>query len=188
MIKACTLEKGTVVEIDGVPHVVEQLKVQTPSARGGSTLYKVRYRNVQTRQKLDQTYRGDDALKEADFEAREAQFLYQSGDQYAFMDLADYSQLELHKDEVEESIPYLIDGLEGIKLILSGEKVLGIQLPDVVEMTILECDPSMRGASATSRTKPAQLNAGLVVQVPEYIAPGEKIRVDTRTNTFVSRA
>ncbi|HBA85783.1 MAG TPA: elongation factor P-like protein YeiP [Verrucomicrobia bacterium] len=188
MIKACTLEKGSVVELDGIPHVVEQLKVQTPSARGGSTLYKVRYRNVQTRQKRDETYRGDDQLKDADFEAREAQFLYRTGDQFTFMDLSDYNQLELNAAELEESIPYLIDGMEGLKIVVSGERVLGIQLPDVVEMEILECDPSMRGASATSRTKPAKLNAGLVVQVPEYIAPGEKIRVDTRDGSFVSRA
>ena len=188
MIKACTLEKGSVVEINGVPHVVEQLKVQTPSARGGATLYKVRYRNVQTRQKLDQTYRGDDQLKDADFEAREAQFLYQTGDQFTFMDLTDFNQVEINAAELEDSIPYLADGMEGLKIVFSGDRILGIQLPDVVEMVILECEPSIRGASATSRTKPATMKAGLVVQVPEYIAPGEKIRVDTRNGSFVSRA
>jgi elongation factor P len=188
VIKACTLEKGSIVELDGIPHVVEQLKVQTPSARGGATLYKIRYRNVQTRQKRDETYRGDDQLKEADFEAREAQFLYRTGDQFTFMDLNDYSQLELNAAELEDSIPYLLDGMEGIKMIVSDERVLGIQLPDVVELEIAECEPSIRGASATSRTKPATMSTGLVVQVPEYISPGEKIRVDTRNGSFVSRA
>ncbi|MFH0879683.1 MAG: elongation factor P-like protein YeiP [Lentisphaerota bacterium] len=188
MIKACELTKNSVVEIGGAPHVVETIRVQTPSARGGATLYKVRFRNVQTRQKRDETYRGDDPLKETDFDTHEAQFLFRDGDQYTFMDLADYSQIMLTAPELEDSLPYLTDGMEGIQLLVSEDRVLGIQLPDIVELDVKECDPSMRGASATSRTKPATMSTGLVVQVPEYISPGEKLRVDTRTGGFVQRA
>jgi len=176
------------VDIGGTPHVVESLTVQSPSARGGATLYKVRFRNVQTKQKVDQTLRGDDGFQEAAFETREAQYLYKNGDQYTFMDLTDYTQYDLPEGDVEECVPFLVDDMEGILLLMSDERILGVQMPDVVELKIVECDPSMRGASATSRTKPATLQTGLVVQVPEYMSPNEVVRVDTRTSEFLSRA
>ncbi len=188
MIKACNIKKGDIVDIGGTPHIVENVTVQSPSARGSATLYKVRFRNVQTKQKVDQTLRGDDIFKDADFDTREAQYLYKNGDQYTFMDLTDYTQYDLPESDVEESIPFLVDDMEGIVLLMSDGRILGIQMPDVVELKIVECDPSMRGASATSRTKPAKLQTGLVVQVPEYMSPDEVVRVDTRTSAFLSRA
>ncbi|MBR6021775.1 MAG: elongation factor P-like protein YeiP [Kiritimatiellae bacterium] len=188
MIKACDLEKNSVVSINGDPHVVEQIRVQTPSARGAATLYKVRFRNVRTRSKLDQTYKGDDALQDTEFDTRTVSFSYREGDHFVFMDLDDYSQIELNADELEDAIPFLTEGLEGIKALVQGEKVLCIQLPDSVELEITETAPSMRGASVTARTKAATLETGLVVQVPEYIEQGEHIRVDTRTSAFIQRA
>lgn len=188
MIKASALKKGHVIDIEGTPHVVENITVQSPSARGSATLYKVRYRNVQTKQKVDNSYRGDDTLKEADFDVREAQYLYNSNGLYTFMDLEDYSQVELVADDLTDVIPFLVEDMEGIKLMISDEKVLGVSVPDVVELQIVECEPSIRGASATARSKPATLQTGLIVQVPEYISPEEIIRVDTRTQEFLSRA
>lgn len=188
MIKACSIKRGDVVDIGGTPHMVESLSVQSPSARGGATLYKMRFRNVQTKQKMDQSLRGDDVLQEADFDTCEAQYLYKNGDRYTFMDLADYTQYDLPESDVEEAIPFLVDDMEGITLLMSDGRVLGIQMPDVVELQIVECDPSLRGASATSRTKPAKLKTGLVVQVPEYMSPEEVVRVDTRTSEYLSRA
>ena len=187
MIKACDLTKNSVVELNGDPHVVEQLRTQSPSARGASTLYKVRFRNVRTRAKLDQTYKGDDPVKETDFDTRQVSFSYREGDRFTFMDLEDYSQFELMEDEIEDSIPYLTDGMEGIKALTQGDKVLCIQLPDSVDLRITECAPSMRGASVTARTKAATLETGLVLQVPEYMEQGERVRVDTRTGDFVQR-
>ncbi|NCC51506.1 MAG: elongation factor P-like protein YeiP [Spartobacteria bacterium] len=188
MIKACNLKKSSIVDIDGTPHQTEQIQVQTPSARGGATLYKVRFRNVQTRQKVDKTFRGDDTIKEADFVTRDVQYLYKTGDRHTFMDMDDYSQFELSTEEIEDAVPYLVDDMEGITALMSDGRVLGIRLPDVVELQIESCDPSIKGASATARSKPATMTTGLVVQVPEYISPEEVIRVDTRTNEFLSRA
>jgi elongation factor P len=187
MIKACDLSKNSVVELNGDPHVVEQLRVQSPSARGASTLYKIRFRNVRTRAKLDQTYKGDDPVKETDFDTRLVSFSFREGDRFTFMDLEDYSQFELMADEIEDAVPYLVDGMEGIKALTQDGKVLCIQLPDAVELRIAECAPSMRGASVTARTKAATLETGLVLQVPEYMEQGERIRVDTRTGGFVQR-
>jgi elongation factor P len=187
MIKVCELSKNSVVEINGDPHVVEQLRTQSPSARGASTLYKVRFRNVRTRAKLDQTFKGDDVLKESAFETRMVSYSFREGDRFAFMDLEDYTPYELMEDEIEAVVPYLVDGMEGIKALLQDGKVLSIQLPDAVELQIAECAPSMRGASVTARTKAATLETGLVIQVPEYMEPGERVRVDTRTGDFIQR-
>ena len=187
MIKACDLTKNSVVEINGDPHVVDQLRTQSPSARGASTLYKVRFRNVRTRAKLDQVFKGDDPLKESDFETRVVSYSFREGDRFTFMDLEDYSQFELTAEEIEETIPYLVDGMEGIKALMQGGKVLCLQLPDSVDLQITECAPSMRGASVTARTKAATLETGLVIQVPEYMEQGERVRVDTRTGDYVQR-
>ena len=188
MIKACDVSKSTVVKMNAAPHIVEQIQVQTPSARGAATLYKIRFRNMQTGGKVDKSYRGDDMLEDIEVERREVQYLYHDGDDYAFMDLGDYSQFTLKASEIEEEVPYLIDNLEGIQALVSEDRVVGLDLPPVVEMEVVECDPSIRGASVTNRTKPAKVSTGLIVQVPEYLASGERIRVDTRSGKFVSRA
>lgn len=187
MIKACDLSKNSVVEFNGDPHVVEQLRVQSPSARGASTLYKVRFRNVRTRTKLDQTFKGDDPVKETDFDTRLVSFSFHEGDRYTFMDLEDYSQFEMMAADLEDAVPYLVAGMEGIKALVQNGKVLCIQLPDAVELQIAECAPSMRGASVTARTKTAKLETGLELQVPEYMEQGERVRVDTRTGEFIQR-
>lgn len=187
MIKACDLTKNSVVEINGDPHVVVQLRTQSPSARGASTLYKVRFRNVRTRTKLDQTLKGDDPLKESDFEMRMVSYSYREGDRFTFMDLENYVSYELMEDEIEDAVSYLVDGMEGIKALLQDGQVLCIQMPDAVELNIAECAPSMRGASVTARTKSATLETGLVIQVPEYMESGERVRVDTRTGDFIHR-
>jgi len=186
-MKASDLAKTSIVDIGGIPHRVESIQVQTPSARGGSSLYKVRFRNVQSGQKVDQTLRGDDTLQEAHFETRDVQYLFKNGDQYTFMDLTTYEQFELNEKDIENAVPYLLEDMEDIRALVSEERILGIVMPDTVELKIVECDPSMKGASATARTKPATLQTGLIVQVPEYIAPEETIRVDTRTNAFLNR-
>lgn len=188
MVKACDLKKNDVVKLDGLPHIVETITVQTPSARGSATLYKVRFRNVASRQKADRTFRGDDALVEADFEKKEVQYLFSDASGCTFMDLADFSQFTLRKENLEEELKYMVDGMEGIQSLCSDGKVLAIELPLVVEIEVAETGPSMKGASATARTKAATLTTGFVIQVPEYLVAGEKVRVDTRTGQFVSRA
>lgn len=188
MIKACDLKKSSVIDIDGTPHIIQKIASQSPTARGGTTIYKVRFRNVSTKQKVDQTYRSDDALQETSFDSKQVQYLYQDGDRYAFMDLENYEQFELFKEDIEECLPFLVEDMEGIIALISDGKVLTLRMPDTIELEIVECPPAMKGASATSRTKPATLTTGLIVQVPEYIEPGESIKIDTREQKFLSRA
>ncbi|WP_372807489.1 elongation factor P-like protein YeiP [Pontiella sp.] len=188
MVKACDLKKTSVIDIDGTPHVIENITQQSPTARGGGTIYKVRFRNVTTKNKVDKTYRSDDPLQETSFDTKQVSFDYVNGDVYAFMDLETYETIELNKEDVEELLPFLIEGMEGITALISDGRVLTLRLPDTLDMKIEECPPAMKGASATSRTKPATLSTGLIVQVPEYIEPGEIIKVDTRDRKYLSRA
>jgi elongation factor P len=188
MIKACDLKKTSIIDIDGIPHTIQNITSQSPTARGGTTIYKVRFRNVSTKQKVDKTFRGDDTLQEASFATKEVQYLYQDGDRYAFMDLENYEQFELFKDNIEECLPFLIEDMEGIIALISEGKVLTLRMPDTIELQIIESAPSLKGSSATARTKPATLSTGLIVQVPEYIEQGDTIKVDTRERKYLSRA
>jgi len=188
MFRASDLKKGDVIKIEGDAHIVETIKVQSPSARGAVTLYKIRFRNLKSKRKIDQALRGDDILAEADFERRPVQFLFGDASSITFMDLQDYSQFTLTKDEIEEEWPYLSDGIEGLISISSEGRVLGLEIPTFISLAIVETQPSVKGGSVTARTKPATLSTGLVVQVPEYMSTGEIIRVDTRTGEYMSKA
>jgi len=188
MFRASDLKKGDVVKIEGDAHIVETIKVQSPSARGAVTLYKIRFRNLTSKRKIDQALRGDDVLAEADFERRPVQVLFGDASSITFMDLQDFSQFALTKDEIEEEWPYLTEGIEGLVAISSEGRVLGLEIPTFINLEIVETMPSVKGGSVTARTKPATLSTGLVVQVPEYMSTGEIIRVDTRTGDYVSKA
>jgi len=188
MPKACDLKRGDIVAIDNAPYTVEELKISTPSARGASSLYHFRLRNLQTKTKLDKTCKGDDPFSACAFERRPVQFSYLQGDDVTFMDLKDYSEITFKKEDVQNEMNYVTEEMEGISALVSDGKVLGIELPPVSVLKIEQCDPSIRGASATARNKPAIVSTGLQVLVPEYISNEEVIRVDTRTGAFLGRA
>jgi elongation factor P len=122
------------------------------------------------------------------FERRPVQWLFGDASSVTLMDLQDYSQFGLAKDEIGDEWPYLSEGVEGLVAIVSEGRILGLEIPTFVTLEIVETQPSVKGGSVTSRTKPATLSSGLVVQVPEYMAAGEMIRVDTRTGEYVSKA
>ena len=188
MAKACDLRKGSLIGINGLPHVVEDLKISTPSARGAASIYRFRFRNLVTKAKQDVSCKGDEPFADIDFERRPVQYLYREADHYTFMDAEDFSQFSLQQDTIEEQLLYLVEDMEGVYALMSDGKVLTIEVPQKVELKIESCDPVMKGASVTSRSKPAKCQTGLVVQVPEYLEAGETILVDTATGTYLSRA
>jgi len=188
MVKACELKKGSLVGIHGLPHVLETLSVSTPTARGAASIYHFRFRNLVTKAKQDISCKGDEPFDDIDFERRPVQYLYREVDLYTFMDTEDFSQFTLQKGEIEDQIPYLVEDMEGIFALMSDGKVLTIEVPQKVVLKIESCDPVMKGASVTARSKPAKCQTGLVVQVPEYLESGESIIVDTATGTYLSRA
>ncbi len=188
MAKAGDLKRGMVVEINGVPHVVKNVDVKSPSSRGASTLYKIRFNNVQTGQKHDESLKGDDSFKDVDLVRAKVQFSYIDDDNYIFMNIDDFSQYSLNKADLEDQIDFLSEGLEGIVALLVDDEVLGIELPSVVILEVVETPPAIKGATASGRTKTARLTTGAEIQVPEYLETGELIKVNTESGKFMSRA
>jgi elongation factor P len=182
------IKPGAVVVYNSSPHIIETMTVQSPSARGGATIYKFRARNLLTKQKTDINLKGTEGLDDADFGKREITFMYADSDAAHFLDTGDYNQYAVPRGDVANELQYITEGLQGMLALIYNGECVGIQLPTAVDLKITQCDPAVKGNSATSRTKPATLETGLIVQVPEYLKEGELIRVDTRSAEFLARA
>ena len=182
------IKRGHIVNYNGAPCMIETINVQSPSARGAATLYKFKARNLINKQKVDITLKGADSLNEADFAKRPVKYMYSDPAGVHFLDQEDYNDQTLPKQDLEEELDYLTENLEGVMALIYNDQCVGIQLPLAVELKVVQCDPGIKGASATSRTKPAKLETGLIVQVPEYLVEGETIKVDTRNGAYISRA
>jgi elongation factor P len=188
VVPAKDFKRRMVVEIDGAPHMIEQIQVQTPSARGAATLYKIKARNLKTKNRVEKSYRGTDSLSESSFERRPIQYLYRDGDEFHFMDSTDFSQFSFSADDLRDIVPFMTENMEGVEALVVDDEVIAIELPDTVELPISETAPGVRGNSATGRTKPATLSTGHIVQVPEHLDPGVVVRVDTRSGEYLGRA
>ena len=182
------IKRGHIVNFQGSPCMIETINVQSPSARGAATFYKYRARNLITKQKVDITLRGGESLAEADFQKQPVKFMYSDPAETHFLDEGNYEQYSLPCDDLKDELQYLTENLEGIQALIYNDQCVGIQVPLTVELKVVQCDPGIKGSSATARTKPATLETGLVVQVPEYLAQGERIKIDTRDGSYLSRA
>ncbi len=187
VVPAKDFKKRMVVEIDGAPHMIEHIQVQTPSARGAATLYKIKARNLKTRSRVEKAYRGTDSLAESSFERRPIQFLYRDPDGFHFMDSADFNQFSIPAEDLEDQAPFMTENMADVESLVVNDEVIGIEIPDTVELPITETAPGVRGNSATGRTKPATLETGHEIQVPLFINQGEKVKVDTRDSSYLGR-
>lgn len=187
-MQAKEIKNGTVVNYNGAPILIQGISVQSPSARGAATLYKFRGRNLVTKQKQDITLKGTESLDEADFMRRAVKLMYADPGDMHFMDQEDYTQYSIPIADIEEEKKYITEDLEGLLALIYNDECVGIQVPQTVEMLVTQCDPGVKGDSATKRTKPATLETGLVIQVPEYLSEGERVKVDSRTGEYLSRA
>ncbi len=187
MISTSDFKRGIRIQLDGEPFVILDVHVQPPSARGASSLTKVKVRNLRTSQVFDKTFRGGEKVEEPNVELRPVQFLYQDRDGYHFMDSQSYDQFALSAEELGDVTGYLTDGLGDIRSVLFNDEVISIELPNTVELEIVETAPVVKGASAQAQTKPAKLSTGIVIQVPAYLESGEIVKVDTREARYLSR-
>jgi elongation factor P len=188
MITAGDLMRSLRIELEGDPYVVVDVRFQSPSARGASTLVKAKIRNLRTGQVFDRTFKTADKLVQPELELRPVQFLYRDDEGWHFMDAASYEQFTLAADDLGEVTGFLSDGLAGIRSVVFNGKVISVELPQTVTLRVVETDPAIKGATAQAQTKPATLETGLVIQVPPYLEAGELVVVDTRDGHFVSRA
>jgi len=187
MLQPGDLKRGLIIDVDGAACLVVKVTIQTPSSRGAGTLWKVRARNLKSRQKVEVVYKGGDSIVEPDFERRPIQYLYSDGTHFHFMDQESYDQFAFTEDALEGQTPFLIDNMENLTCMVVDGEVIAIELPQFVEMTITECDPSAKGNSATGRTKRAVLETGHEIQVPEHLDQHDVVKIETETGKFVSR-
>ncbi|NUQ63447.1 MAG: elongation factor P [Pirellulales bacterium] len=187
-MQAKEIKRGAIVNYQGAPCIIETINVQSPSARGAATIYKYRARNLITKQKVDITLRGGELLDEANFARRQVKYMYADPTHLHFLDQGDYNQYSLPREDLADEVNFLTEELEGVQALFYNDQCVAIQLPLTVELRVVQCDPGVRGNSATSRTKPATLETGYVVQVPEYLEEGEIVKVDTRSGEYLSRA
>lgn len=188
MIKANELKKNMIVGYKDRVCAVRKVEQRSPSSRGSNTLYKTKLQCVQTKQNFDETFKGDDQLGEVDFLRRQAAYSYFDGEHYVFMDSEDYTQYPLNESDIDGQVGYLSEGLDGIYVMLIDGSPVGIQLPPSVDLEIIETAAALKGGTVTKRNKPAILAGGIEVQIPEYLAQGETIKVNTETGEYLSRA
>lgn len=187
MLTTSDFKRGLVIQLDGAPCLIMDVTFQSPSARGANTMVKTRYRNLLTSQVLDRTFRSGDKVDEADYERHKGQFLYADGNGGVFMDLETYEQFEMEEEGFAALAPYLLDGTE-VALGLFEGRMVAVELPLTVELTVTETAPVIKNATATAETKDAVLETGLKIKVPPYLESGVKVKVDTREARFISRA
>ncbi len=188
MPKASEVKKNTAIEYNNSVYIIRDIERSVPQGRAGGSLYRMRMYDVVTGLKVDETFKDSDMLKLGDLSRHKVSFSYIDGDEYVFMDNEDYTQYHLNKESLAEEALFITEATEGLLLLAVDGTPVGVDLPATVDLVIVETAPSMKGASASARTKPAELTTGLTVQVPEHISIGDKIKVNTAEHKFISRA
>lgn len=188
MPKASEIKKNSAVEYEGRVYFVKDIERSVPQGRAGGSLYRMRMYDVVTNNKLDHTFKDSDMLNLADLVRRPATFSYSDGEEYVFMDSEDYTQYVLNKEAIADELLFITEDIQDLKVVLVSDAPVALDLPTTVDLEITETDPSIKGGSATARTKPATLSTGLVVQVPEHISTGDRVRVNVEDRKFLGRA
>ena len=172
MVPAKDFKRRMVVEIDGAPHMIEQIQVQTPSARGAATLYKIKARNLKTKNRVEKIVPGHRRPERVELRAPADPVPLPRPPTATLHGLGHFNQFSLPLEELRDQAPFMTENMEGVEALVVDDEVIAIELPDTVELPIVETAPGVRGNSATGRTKPATLSTGLVVQVPEHLDQG----------------
>ena len=188
LIEAIDLKRKTFFEFEEAPYVCLEVERSTPTARGGQTLVRVKMRNLKTRAVFDKTFKAGDRLKEPDLTQVPAGFLYSDSEGSHFMDQVSFETLTLGKELLGDATDFLLDG-QVVQILLFNGHVIGLQMPQQVELAVTYTEPGIRGNTAAGNvTKAATLETGIEVRVPLYIETGEKVRINTETREFLGRA
>lgn len=187
MPQATDLKRGVRIELDDGPYTVLEVASQSPSARGGATLVKFKARHMVSGRFRSEAVKASDFMEEADVGYQSATYLYRDDDFFHFMDGETYEQHALSPDAVGEAAGFLLDGA-AVRLLLYNERAVALELPNTLELTITETEPAVRGDTVSAVTKAATLETGAVVQVPMFVAEGDRIKVDTRDGRYLGRA
>jgi len=184
LISTNDFKTGVTVELDG--EVWQVIEFQHVKPGKGSAFVRSKLKNLETGAVVERTFRAGEKLRRAHLDRREVQYLYSSGDEYVFMDTETYEQLSLTEEQLGDGKLYLVENMN-IYVVSHEGRLIGVEMPNSVELKVVETDPGLRGDTASGGTKPARLETGLVVQVPLFIEEGDVIRVDTRTGLYIER-
>jgi elongation factor P len=186
-MKAAEIKKGNVVEHNNTVYQVRDIERSSPQGRGGNVTFRFTMYSVPGGSKYDLSLRAEDDLREVDLVRRQANFSYKDGEAFVFLDAEDFTPYQLDADVVGEAAGYITESLEGCYVQLIEDAPVAIQLPPNVVLEVVDTPPELKGGTATKRPKPAKLNTGIEIMVPEYISNGEKIYVSTLTGEFNGR-
>ena len=179
------LKNGMTLDLpEGLFQVVEFQHVKP--GKGGAFV-RTKLKNVRTGAVLDRTYRADEKLQQAIVDKREMQLLYREGDHYVFMDTSSYDQIHVEQAALGDTRRFLKDGDTAV-LQQYGSEIVGVDLPAAVELAVTDTEPGVQGDRVQGARKPATLETGLVVQVPLFVNPGDRVKVDTRSGEYLTRA
>lgn len=186
MIEASKLRAGmTFVTADG--KLIRVLEASHHKPGKGNTVMRMKLRDVRSGATYDTTFRPEEKFEKAHIDTKTVQYLYTMDDTANFMDLETYDQYEIPVDTVAEEMKYILENME-VKIQFFGDEVIGIQLPTTVVLTVQETQPSIKGATVTGSGKPATMETGLVVNVPDFVEAGEALEINTTEGTYVKRA
>ena len=184
MISVNDLKTGLTLEIDGgLWNVVEFMHVKPGK---GAAFVRTKLKNAQTGNVVEKTFRAGEKVAKATLDKRDMQYLYKEGNDYVMMDLESYEQIGVSADKIGDGVKYLKENMN-VAILLHGTNIIGIDIPNFVELEVIDTPPAEKGNTAQGGTKPATLETGAVVNVPFFVTNGTVIRVDTRTNEYLDR-
>jgi len=185
MVKATQLRPGMVIQFEGDLYTVFTVDHRTPGNKRGAMA--TRLRNLKTGSIIDYRFRAEEFVERAILDEIEYEFLYADGDGWHFMNVENFEQIHLGREVLGDAVDYLLPGIH-LKLEFHEGKPLGAILPDTVDMTVTDTEPTVQKATASAVMKPAKLETGLVINVPPFINNGDRVRVDTSEGRYVQRA
>jgi elongation factor P len=179
------LKNGMTLDLSGGLFSVVEFQHVKPGK--GGAFVRTKLKNVRTGAVLERTFRADEKVEQAVIDKREMQYLYRDGEQYVFMDNVSYDQLHVEAQALGDAARFLKEGDSAVLSLYDGE-IVGVDLPAAVELTVAETEPGLQGDRVSGARKPATLETGIVLQVPLFVNPGDRIKVDTRSGEYLTRA
>ncbi len=178
-------KKGLKIEIEDTPYIIVDFLHVKPGK--GGAFVRTKLKNLVTGKVLDQTFRSGEKVKRPDLVEREMQYLYRDGENFYLMDNQTFEQLALTEEQLGEATLFLIENLN-VNVLFFNQQPVAVDLPNFVELEVAQTEPGLKGDTASGGSKPATLESGAVIQVPLFINEGERVKVDTRTGTYIERA
>lgn len=185
MISVNDFKTGLTIEVDGGIWRVVDFQHVKPGK--GAAFVRSKLKNLRTGAVQEKTFRAGEKVAKAQIDNKKMQYLYDDGDNYVYMDMQSYEQIEIPKQQVADEMIYVLENTE-LSVIMYGSEVLGVDLPNTVILEVAETEPNIKGDTSSGGSKPAVMETGLTVNVPFFVNQGDKLIVNTQDGSYVSRA